>query len=63
MICDNCNRSCACPRHLHTGEAKVSVGLTLAEIDHLLEMCSDYQLAIRLERARDLLVDSRGQSS
>jgi hypothetical protein len=54
VICDACNRNCSCPRRLHTGEAKVLVGLTALEIRHLLEGCGAYALARRLEQALEI---------
>jgi hypothetical protein len=59
MICDACNRTCQCSRHLHTGEVKALVGLTKREIEYLLEGCGDYALSVKLERAAQLLDDAK----
>ncbi len=54
-FCQTCCRQCDCPRPLHTGEAKVLVAFTLKELLELLDDVSNYQVSLRLERAKDLL--------
>jgi hypothetical protein len=58
VICDNCNRSCSCPRRVLDGEAKVAVKFSVEEIEYLLGNGSNrvnvYELHRRLEQALGL---------
>jgi hypothetical protein len=59
--CLTCSRMCDCPKHLHTGEAKVIVPLSAHDLEHLLgqepgsHRDSVYDLYRRLEVALELL--------